>query len=300
MSPTLLILAAGMGSRYGGLKQLDPMGPHGETIMDYSVRYALESGFGKVVVVIRRSMESDFRQYILPRYADKIPVAYVFQELDILPEGFTVNPERQKPYGTAHAILVAREAIREPFTVINADDFYGRQAFEVMADFLRNAEATTTPTYVMVGYRLDRTLSRNGTVSRGVCRTNEEGYLTNIVENHKIGYTDKGIENNEEGLHNLFTGTEPVSMNFWGFTPDYFAHSEKSFVNFLSNNINVPKSEFFIPIVVSELVESGQSTVEVLRTDSKWFGVTYSEDRPAVVEKFAELHRQGIYPDKMF
>ncbi len=278
-----------MGSRYGGLKQLDQMGPNGETIMDYSVRYALESGFGKVVIVIRRSMEDDFKQYILPRYADKIPVTYVFQELDILPEGFTVNPERQKPYGTAHAILVAREAIQEPFTVINADDFYGRQAFEVMADFLSHSAPTVPPTYAMVGYRLDRTLSRNGTVSRGVCQTNAEGYLTDIVENHKIGYTDKGIENIEEGLYNLFTGEEPVSMNFWGFTPDFFQALEEQFVDFMRENHDNIKAEYPIPNVIAHLMSRGEARVKVLHSDAEWFGVTYKEDRPYVVERLAQL-----------
>ena len=278
-----------MGSRYGGLKQLDQMGPNGETIMDYSVRYALESGFGKVVIVIRRSMETDFKQYILPRYADKIPVTYVFQELDILPEGFTVNPERQKPYGTAHAILVAREAIQEPFTVINADDFYGRQAFEVMADFLSHSAPTVPPTYAMVGYRLDRTLSRNGTVSRGVCQTNTEGYLTDIVENHKIGYTDKGIENIEEGLYNLFTGEEPVSMNFWGFTPDFFQALEEQFVDFMRENHDNIKAEYPIPNVIAHLMSRGEARVKVLHSDAEWFGVTYKEDRPYVVERLAQL-----------
>lgn len=289
MKPTLLILAAGMGSRYGGLKQLDQMGPNGETIMDYSVRYALESGFGRVVIVIRRSMEEDFKQYILPRYADKIPVTYVFQELDILPEGFTVNPERQKPYGTAHAILVAREAIQEPFTVINADDFYGRQAFEVMADFLSHSAPTVPPTYAMVGYRLNRTLSRNGTVSRGVCQTNAEGYLTDIVENHKIGYTDKGIENIEEGLYNLFTGEEPVSMNFWGFTPDFFQALEEQFVDFMRENHDNIKAEYPIPNVIAHLMSRGEARVKVLHSDAEWFGVTYKEDRPYVVERLAQL-----------
>ena len=278
-----------MGSRYGGLKQLDQMGPNGETIMDYSVRYALESGFGKVVIVIRRSMEDDFKQYILPRYADKIPVTYVFQELDILSEGFTVNPERQKPYGTAHAILVAREAIQEPFTVINADDFYGRQAFEVMADFLSHSAPTVPPTYAMVGYRLDRTLSRNGTVSRGVCQTNAECYLTDIVENHKIGYTDKGIENIEEGLYNLFTGEEPVSMNFWGFTPDFFQALEEQFVDFMRENHDNIKAEYPIPNVIAHLMSRGEARVKVLHSDAEWFGVTYKEDRPYVVERLAQL-----------
>lgn len=289
MTPTLLILAAGMGSRYGGLKQLDPMGPNGETIMDYSVRYALESGFGKVVFVIRRSMEEDFKQHILPRYVDKIAVQYVFQELDLLPKGFVANPERKKPYGTAHAILVARDAIHEPFTVINADDFYGRQAFEVMADFLRGSAPTEPPTYSMVGYRLDKTLSRNGTVSRGVCRTDDQDFLTAIVENHKIGYTENGIENIEEGLYNRFVGNEPVSMNFWGFAPEFFNALQEQFVEFLKENQDNITAEYPIPNVIATLMAQGKTRVKVLHCDAEWFGVTYKEDRPYVVERLAQL-----------
>lgn len=289
MNPTLLILAAGMGSRYGGLKQLDQMGPNGETIMDYSVQYALESGYGKVVFVIRRSMEADFREHVMSRYEDKIPVECVFQELGMLPEGFTVNPERQKPYGTAHAILVAKDAVKEPFTVINADDFYGREAFEVMADFLMNEPVTVPPTYAMVGYRLDKTLSEHGTVSRGVCSTDEQGFLKTIVENRKIGYTDKGIENKEDNLYNLFRGDEPVSMNFWGFTPDFFDCLNDLFVDFLKENQHNITAEFPIPNVVSYLMNSGNARVKVLHSNAEWFGVTYQEDRPAVVAKLAAL-----------
>ena len=289
MNPTLLILAAGMGSRYGGLKQLDQMGPNGETIMDYSVQYALESGYGKVVFVIRRSMEADFREHVMSRYEDKIPVECVFQELDMLPEGFTVNPERQKPYGTAHAILVAKDAVKEPFTVINADDFYGREAFEVMADFLMNEPVTVPPTYAMVGYRLNKTLSEHGTVSRGVCSTDEQGFLKTIVENRKIGYTDKGIENKEDNLYNLFRGDEPVSMNFWGFTPDFFDCLNDLFVDFLKENQQNITAEFPIPNVVSYLMISGKARVKVLHSNAEWFGVTYQEDRPAVVAKLAAL-----------
>lgn len=289
MNPTLLILAAGMGSRYGGLKQLDQMGPNGETIMDYSVQYALESGYGKVVFVIRRSMEADFREHVMSRYEDKIPVECVFQELGMLPEGFTVNPERQKPYGTAHAILVAKDAVKEPFTVINADDFYGREAFEVMADFLMNEPVTVPPTYAMVGYRLDKTLSEHGTVSRGVCSTDEQGFLKTIVENRKIGYTDKGIENKEDNLYNRFKGDEPVSMNFWGFTPDFFDCLNDLFVDFLKENQQNITAEFPIPNVVSYLMNSGKARVRVLHSNAEWFGVTYQEDRPAVVAKLAAL-----------
>lgn len=289
MTPTLLILAAGMGSRYGGLKQLDQMGPNGETIMDYSVRYALESGYGKVVFVIRRTMEEDFKKYVLPRYADKIPVQYVFQELDMLPDGFSVNPERKKPYGTAHAILVAKDAVKEPFTVINADDFYGKEAFQVMADFLMNGEQTTPPTYAMVGYRLDKTLSKNGTVSRGVCSTDENGLLKTIVENRKLGYTENGIENIEDGLYGKFTGTEPVSMNFWGFTPEFFNCLNGLFVEFLQSNQNNVTAEFPIPNVIAYLMQNNMAQVKVLHSEAEWFGVTYKEDRPDVVERLRKL-----------
>lgn len=286
---TLLVLAAGMGSRYGGLKQLDQMGPNGETIMDYSVRYALESGFNKVVFVIRSIMEEDFKQYVLPRYTDKIEVSYVFQELTMLPEGFSVNPERQKPYGTAHAILVAKNAIKEPFAVINADDFYGKEAFQVMANFLLNEPVTTPPTYAMVGYRLDKTLSKNGTVSRGVCSTNADGYLTTIVENRKLGYTEKGIENIEEGLYGLYQGDEPVSMNFWGFTPDFFDCLNDLFVDFLNKNQDNIKAEYPIPDVISYLMNSNKAQIKVLKCNAEWFGVTYKEDRPDVVERLKHV-----------
>ena len=289
MSPTLLILAAGMGSRYGGLKQLDQMGPNGETIMDYSVKYAMESGYGKVVFVIRRSMEADFREHVMSRYEDKIPVECVFQELDMLPEGFRVAPERKKPYGTAHAILVAKDAVKEPFTVINADDFYGREAFEVMADFLMNEPVSVPPTYAMVGYRLDKTLSEHGTVSRGVCSTDDQGFLKTIVENRKIGYTEKGIENQEDNLYNLFKGDEPVSMNFWGFTPDFFDCLNDLFVDFLKENQGNITAEFPIPNVVSYLMNSGKARVKVLHSNAEWFGVTYQEDRPGVVARLAAL-----------
>ncbi len=300
MKPTLFVLAAGMGSRYGGLKQLDGLGPHGETIMDYSIYDAIQSGFGKVVFVIRKDFEQEFRDKILSKYESKIPTEVVFQSTDALPEGFTCPEDRTKPWGTNHAVLMGKDVIKEPFAVINSDDFYGRNSFEVLAKALSNLPDDSHDRYFMVGFNVGNTMSESGTVSRGVCET-ENGLLKSVVERTKIGYDENhDIIFTEGDLVEKLEPTTPVSMNFWGFTPDYFVHSEKSFVNFLNHSINVPKSEFFIPIVVSELVESGQSTVEVLRTDSKWFGVTYSEDRPAVVEKFAELHRRGIYPEKMF
>ena len=289
-----------MGSRYGGLKQLDGLGPHGETIMDYSIYDAIHSGFGKVVFVIRRDFEQEFREKILSKYESKIPTEVVFQAITDLPEGFTCPEDRTKPWGTNHAVLMGKDVIKEPFAVINSDDFYGRNSFEVLGKALSELPDDSHDRYFMVGFNVGNTMSESGTVSRGVCET-ENGMLKSVVERTKIGYDENhDIVFTEGELVEKLEPTTPVSMNFWGFTPDYFAHSEKSFVDVLNQSINVPKSEFFIPFVVSELVESGQSTVEVLRTDSKWFGITYSEDRPAVVEKFAELHRQGIYPKQLF
>ena len=289
-NPTLLILAAGMGSRYGGLKQLDPLGPNGETIMDYSVKYAVEAGYGKIVFVIRRSMEADFREHILSRYINRIPVEYVFQELDVLPEGFSVNPERVKPYGTAHAILVAKEAVKEPFTVINADDFYGKDAFMVMADFLRKEQPDGTPHFAMVGYKLANTLSENGTVSRGVCTANERGELVRIQEMTQIG-RDGGIIQNTapDGTKTTLSKDTPVSMNFWGFTPLFFEKLDEQFVTFLTEQNDNPKSEFQIPTVINYFLQSGKARIEILKSDAKWFGVTYKEDRPYVVERLAQL-----------
>lgn len=300
MKPTLFVLAAGMGSRYGGLKQLDGLGPHGETIMDYSIYDAIRSGFGKVVFVIRKDFEADFREKILSKYENVIPTAVVFQSIQDLPEGFECPEERTKPWGTNHAVLMGKDAIKEPFAVINSDDFYGRNSFEVMAKELSSLPEGSHDRYSMVGFKVGNTLSESGTVSRGVCVTKDD-YLQSVVERTKIGYNEKGeiVYFEQDGEHPLEEDT-PVSMNFWGFTPDYFAHSEKSFIEFLKRDINTPKSEFFIPIVVSELVENGTSTVKVLKTDSKWFGVTYSEDRPAVVEKIANLHKDGTYPEKLF
>ena len=288
--PTLLILAAGMGSRYGGLKQLDPLGPNGETIMDYSVKYAIEAGYGKIVFVIRRSMEADFREHILSRYIDRIPVEYVFQELDVLPTGFSVNPERVKPYGTAHAILVAKNTVKEPFTVINADDFYGKDAFMVMAEFLKKEQAAGTPHFAMVGYKLANTLSENGTVSRGVCTANERGELVKIQEMTQIGRDGNTIKNTApDGTETLLSADTPVSMNFWGFTPLFFEKLDEQFVEFLTAQNDNAKSEFQIPTVINYFLQSGKARIEILKSDAKWFGVTYKEDRPYVVERLAQL-----------
>lgn len=290
MKPTLLILAAGMGSRYGGLKQLDQLGPNGETIMDYSVDYALAAGFGKVVFVIRKNMQEPFDQHILFKYQDKIRVETVYQEIDILPEGFTVNPERVKPYGTAHAILMAKDAIKEPFAVINADDFYGKDAFQTMADFLNTPQTDTVPVFSMIGYYLKNTLSEFGSVSRGVCVSNEKSELVQITEMTKIQKYEDGIKNlNEDGTYTALTGNEPVSMNFWGFTADFFTSLEQQFIQFLKINNDNPKSEFPIPAVVDQFISSKKAVVKVLECDASWFGVTYQEDKPYVMQKLKEL-----------
>lgn len=301
MKPTLFVLAAGMGSRYGGLKQLDGLGPHGETIMDYSIYDAIQSGFGKVVFVIRKDFETDFRKKILSKYEGHIPVEVVFQSITDLPEGFTCPEGRQKPWGTNHALMMGKSVIHEPFAIINSDDYYGRNSFEVMAQELMALPTGSAGHYSMVAFKVGNTMSESGSVARGVC-TSENGYLSSIVErtaiaydeHHNIAFTD------ENGQVQRIAPSTPVSMNFWGFTPDYFDHSEKAFVKFLQEHINEPKSEFFIPTLVHELVHKGTAKVKVLTTESKWFGVTYSADRQGVVDKFAELHAQGLYPDKMF
>ncbi len=300
MKPTLFVLAAGMGSRYGGLKQLDPLGPNGETIMDYSIYDAMQAGFGKVVFVIRKDFEEDFRNKILSKYEGHIPVEVVFQSTDALPEGFTCPADRTKPWGTNHAVLMGKDVIKEPFAVINADDFYGRDAFAVMAKELMR-ERDKKGDYCMVGFRVGNTMTENGSVARGVCAT-KDGLLSSIVERTAISYDANHdiVFNDEKGVECHLEPTTPVSMNLWGFTPDYFDYSEREFVKFLEKDLNTPKAEFFIPLVVDTLINSGEATVKVLDTDSKWFGVTYAADRPGVVEKFAELHNNGTYPAKLF
>ena len=301
MKPTLFVLAAGMGSRYGGLKQLDPLGPQGQTIMDYSIYDAIQAGFGKVVFVIRKDFESDFREKILSKYEGHIPVEVVFQSTGKLPEGYTCPAGRTKPWGTNHAVLMGKDVIKEPFAVINADDFYGRDAFRVIAaDLMRGR--TRKGDYSMVGFRVGNTMTENGSVSRGVCSKGADGNLTGVVERTAISYAPDGriVFADESGAEQTLDPATPVSMNLWGFTPDYFDYSMREFRKFLDTEIDKPKSEFFIPLCVDTLIHNGEATVKVLDTDSRWFGVTYAADRPGVVEKFAELHRQGVYPDKMF
>ena len=301
MKPTLFVLAAGMGSRYGGLKQLDGLGPNGETIMDYSIFDAIRGGFGKIVFVIRKDFEQDFRDKVLSKYEGHIPTELVFQAIDDLPEGFTCPADRAKPWGTNHAVLMGKDVIKEPFAVINADDFYSRDAFAVMGKWLNELPEGSTGKYSMVGFRICNTLSENGTVARGVCGKNDAGMLTDVVERTEIMRVDGTICYKDENGEWQPVGEEtPVSMNFWGFTPDYFQYSEAQFVDFLKENIDKPKSEFFIPLVVDTLINSGKATCEVLDTTAKWFGVTYAADRPGTVEKIQALVDAGEYPEKLF
>lgn len=288
-----------MGSRYGGLKQVEPVGPNGETILEYSVYDAIRAGFGKVVFVIRESFADDFKARFESKLAGKIEIEYVYQELHKLPEGFTVPKDREKPWGTGHAILMAREAVQEPFAAINADDFYGAEAYQVVAKFL--TQSVTENKYAMIGYRLDKTLSEFGGVSRGICQTDEHNFLTRINETHKIRLEDDVIvcEPGEKGTSSLHKD-DTVSMNFWGFHPSVFTNIENQFIDFLKDNIELPKSEFYIPAVVFEMIKSGQAKVEVLKADSPWFGVTYQEDKPFVVQRIRKLTDQGTYPEKLW
>lgn len=299
IKPTLFILAAGMGSRYGGLKQIDGLGPNGETIMDYSVYDALRAGFGKIVFVIRKDFEDDFRRVVLSKYADKVPCEICFQSVDRVPAGCSYNAERTKPWGTNHAVLMGKELIHEPFAVINADDFYGKDSFQVLADYLKSVEGTKGK-YCMVGYRVCNTLSENGTVSRGVCTTDENGLLTDVIERTKIENKSGKIVFTEEGVDTELAPNTPVSMNMWGFTPEYFDYSEEAFRIFLAERGQELKSEYYIPSLVNELITSGKATCKVLDTTSKWFGVTYAEDRPQVVMKIKQLIKEGVYPAKLF
>ena len=303
MKPSLLLLAAGMGSRYGGLKQLDSVGPHGETIMDYSIYDAIHAGFGKVVFVIRKDFEGDFRQRVLCKYENVIDTAVVFQSLDSLPAGFTVPVGREKPWGTNHAVMVARDVINEPFCAINCDDFYGRDAFKVMSNYLSSLEEDAQGRYAMAGYRVCNTLSSNGSVSRGVCTTDAAGKLVSIVERTKIMRKNGHVcYYDDAGDWTILHEHTPVSMNFWGFTPDYFDYSEEAFRRFLSASSTQEnaKAEFYIPFVVNEMINNGVATVQVLDTDSAWFGVTYAEDRPSTVANIALLTKAGEYPSKLF
>ena len=302
MDITLLVLAAGMGSRYGGLKQLDQVGPNGESIIDYSVFDAIRAGFTKIVFVIRKDIEEVFKKHVGSRYTDKIKVEYAFQQIDDLPEGFSVPEGRTKPWGTGQALLAAKGIINEPLAVINADDFYGKAAFKFTAELLKKVKDNTVAEFCMCGFDLCKTLSDFGSVSRGICSINEKGYLTDVTELTKIEkQCDGSVVNNAEGeVIRELTGNEIVSMNMWGFTPVIFEHLEKMFSVFLTNQGQEMKSEFFLPFAVDELIKSAKATVKVLNSHDNWFGVTYSEDKQIVVNNIQELIKDGVYPKKLF
>jgi len=299
MKPTLLILAAGMGSRFGGLKQVEPVGPNGEAIIDYSIYDAIRAGFGKVVFIIRESFADAFKEKFDAKLKGKIEVEYVYQELDMLPTGFTLPEGREKPWGTAHAILCAKDAVKEPFCALNADDFYGFNAYKAMAKFL--IESKDAYEYSMVGYKLNDTLSEFGSVSRGICNEDKDNNLVKIVETLKIvkrGSEIISIEN--DGSETPLTGNEIASMNNWGFKPSVFEQLEKRFTEFLKTEMDKPKSEMYIPSVVFNLIDDKVATVKVLEANSPWFGVTYKEDKPFVIEKINTLIASGEYPEKLW
>lgn len=300
MKPTLFVLAAGMGSRYGGLKQLDGVGPNGETIMDYSIYDAIRAGFGKIVFVIRHDFESDFRNIVLSKYKDIVDTDVVFQDVNNLPDGFTAPTNRTRPWGTNHAVLMGMDIIREPFLVINADDFYGYDTFRVAAEFLTSD--LPGDQYCCIGFKIGNTLSETGGVNRGVIDIDENGFITKIIERRGIEKNGDRIEfKDENDVVQQLDPNHPVSMNALGFTPDYFAHSVKYFSEvFLPENINNLSSEFYIPLMIDYLIKNGISTMRCLNTDAKWFGVTYADDRPDVVSRIAEMHKDGTYPEKLF
>lgn len=300
MKPTLLVLAAGMGSRYGGLKQLDGLGPHGETIMDYSIYDALRAGFGKVVFVIRKDIEKEFREKILSKYEGHIAVETVFQAIDNLPAGFICPADRTKPWGTNHAVMMAAGRIDGPFAVINADDFYGAEAYRTIGDFLRTLGGSRG-SYCMVAYDLDKTLSENGTVSRGVCGVDAAGCLAGMVERTQIERMPDGrILFHDGGADEELAPDTPVSMNLFGFTPDYFTRSEEYFKVFLREHGTEPKAEFYIPTMVNKLIADGTATMRVLRSGAQWYGVTYKEDKPLLVEAIRRMIAEGRYPENLW
>ena len=295
--PTLVVLAAGIGSRYGGLKQIEPVGPHGATIIDYSIYDALRAGFGKVVFVIRKDIEATFRQTIGARFERRVPVKYVFQELNKLPAGFSAPGHRGKPWGTGHAIWMAAELLDSPFAVVNGDDFYGKTSFELLCKHLTSSSAD----FAMVGFLLRNTLSEHGNVARGVCRVGTGGLLESIIELTRLSKDGAQARYTEEtGRVRSLTGDEVVSMNMWGFTPAIFPQIEKQMARFLAEHINDPKSEFYIPTVVNELLKERQACVKVLRTPDSWLGVTYQEDRAEVIDGIRRLVERAEYPERLW
>lgn len=297
--PTLVILAAGMGSRYGGLKQMDSFTPEGDTIIDFSIYDALQAGFGKFVFIIRKSFEKEFKEIFNKKLEGKAEAVYVFQELENVPEKY-INPERTKPWGTGHALLMAKDAVQENFAVINADDFYGKEAFEVMAKSLSNTDKESY-NFNMMAYLLKNTVSDHGFVSRGECEVDEEGYLSDVTERTHIERIDGNLmRKDDNGEFIPIDENAVVSMNFWGFTPKYFEFGGQLFADFLENNQENLKAEFFIPSIVNDILESGKATVEVLKSDAKWFGVTYKEDKEIVQKAIEGLKKENVYPTNLW
>ncbi|MDP9047979.1 MAG: sugar phosphate nucleotidyltransferase [Bacteroidota bacterium] len=298
MKPTLLILAAGMASRYGSMKQIDGFGPHGETIIDYSIYDAIKAGFGKISFIIREEFADAFKAIYEPRLKGRVETDYVFQSYDLKPFGIDKTIERAKPWGTAHAVLAARNQVKENFCVINADDYYGYDAFDKMAKFL-NTEVTDDK-YCIIGYRVDRTLSEHGTVSRGVCQVDGEGNMVAINERLKVYFKDGKVVYEEDGIEYPLPSDTPVSMNFWGFTPAVFKKTEPLFKAFVEANESNPKAEFFIPLIADGLIKSGEASFKVIPTSEKWFGVTYKEDKPIVQKSISDLVASGAYPENLW
>jgi UTP-glucose-1-phosphate uridylyltransferase len=301
MKPTLLILAAGIGSRYGGLKQLDPIGPSGETIIDYSIYDAIRAGFGRVIFIIKERIEDDFKEVFVERLKDKITIDYVFQETWMVPEGIVIPDNRSKPWGTGHAVMMADGKIDGPFAVINGDDFYGRGAFEALAAYYRDWTPARSNDYCMIGYHVGKTLSEFGAVSRGVCQADADSFLVDVVERTQIERTEAGITyTTDEGQYVNIEGNTVVSMNFWGFTPSFFGYLNNGFEKFIQENADNLKAEFYIPTVVNELIKNRTASVRILNCDEKWFGMTYKEDRASVVKSIRELVRAGVYPENLW
>ncbi len=299
MKPSILVLAAGMGSRYGGNKQLDEVGPAGETIIDYSIYDAIRAGFGKIIFVIRHDIEEQVKERFVDKLKDKIEVEYVFQEITNLPEGVKVSPERSKPWGTSHAILVAENKIKEPFGVINSDDYYGVESFRILYDFLTSD--TDPNSYTIVGYKLGNTLSDHGTVNRGICRVGDNGLLQDIVETRQIQKTETGAKApGADGNDLLLSGDEVVSMNLFGFKPSVYEYLGEEFRNFIDSKGMDLKSELDIPTSLDKFVKNGDIKINVLMSAEKWFGVTYREDKPVVVENIKKMIRRGIYPARIY
>ena len=298
MKPTLVILAAGMASRYGSMKQIDGFGPNGETIIDYSIYDAIQAGFGKVVFIIREEFAENFKAIFEPKLAGKIATDYVYQSYDLSPFGISETIERAKPWGTAHAVLAARDAVKEPFCVINADDFYSRDSYEQMAKFLTSE--VNDERFSLMGFQINKTLSDYGSVSRGVCQVNDAGLLTDIHERTQVYFKGSDVVYEENGVEFPLASNTPVSMNFWGFTPKVFEDSVAMFVAFALANKENPKAEFFIPLVAEKLIKEGKASFKVLPTDSKWFGVTYKEDKPIVQASIDALVSAGVYPSNLW